>query len=77
MYFVCKMVANVNRTDVTNVYCTIYFDHCINAHSKWLEACVVETPTLAGIMQRLRHMFATHGIPETIMLTMVNIKHDS
>ena len=37
------------------------------AHSKWLEAHVVETPTSAGIIQKLRQMFATHGIPETIV----------
>ena len=35
--------------------------------SKWLEAHVVETPTLAGTIQKLRQMFATHGIPETIV----------
>ena len=35
----------------------------VDAHSKWLEEHVVETPTSAGTIQ----MFATHGIPETIV----------
>ena len=39
----------------------------VDAHSKWLEAHVVETPTSAGTIQKLRQMFATHGIPETIV----------
>ena len=39
----------------------------MDAHSKWLEAHVVETPTSAGTIQKLRQMFATHGIPETIV----------
>ena len=36
----------------------------VDAHSKWLEAHVVDTP---GTICKLRHMFATHGIPETIV----------
>ena len=36
----------------------------VDAHSKWH---VVETPTSAGTIQKLCHMFATHGIPETIV----------
>ena len=39
----------------------------VDAHSKWLEAHVVETPTSAGTIRKLRYMFATHGIPETIV----------
>ena len=39
----------------------------VDVHSKWLEAHVVETPTSAGTIQKLRQMFATHGIPETIV----------
>ena len=38
----------------------------VDAHSKWLEAHVVETPTSADTIQKLRQVFATHGIPETI-----------
>ena len=39
----------------------------VDTHSKWLEAHVVETPTSAGTIQQLCQMFATHGIPETIV----------
>ena len=36
-------------------------------HSKWLEAQVVDTLTSTGTIRKLRHMFATHGIPETVV----------
>ena len=39
----------------------------VDAHSKWLEAHVVDTPTSTGTIRKLQHMFATHGIPETIV----------
>ena len=39
----------------------------VDAHSKWLEAHVADTPTSTGTIHKLRHMFATHGIPETIV----------
>ena len=39
----------------------------LDAHSKWLEAHVVETPTSVDTILNLRQMFATHGIPETIV----------
>ena len=39
----------------------------VDAHSKWLEAHVVETPTSTGTIRKLRHMFGTHGISETIV----------
>ena len=39
----------------------------VDAHSKWLEAHVVETPTSASTIQKLYQMFATRGIPETIV----------
>ena len=39
----------------------------VDAHSKWIEAHTVETPTSAGTIQKLRQMFATHGISETVV----------
>ena len=39
----------------------------VDAHSKWLEAQVVDTLTSSGTIHKLSHMFATHRIPETIV----------
>ncbi|MEE4248578.1 MAG: DDE-type integrase/transposase/recombinase, partial [Kangiellaceae bacterium] len=39
----------------------------IDAHSKWLEACVVNTATSATTISCLRRIFATHGLPEHIV----------
>ena len=41
----------------------------VDAHSKWLEAHVVETPTYFSWYNRkvTPNMFAMHGIPETIV----------
>ena len=42
----------------------------VDAHSKWVEwveAHIVETPNSAGTIQKLRQLFATHGIPQTIV----------
>ena len=64
MYFVCKMVMPIGQ--MLLIYCTVCFD----AHSKWLEAhvVIVETLTSAGTIQKLHHIFAIHGIPETIVI---------
>ena len=77
MYFVCKMVMSIGQMLLMPVVPYALITVYIDAHSKLLEAHVVETPTLAGTIQKLCHMFATHGIPGTIMLTMDNVKHDS
>ena len=39
----------------------------VNAHSKWIEADVVDGATSTGTIRKLRQMFATHGIPEIIV----------
>ena len=39
----------------------------VDAHSKWIEADIADTATSTGTIQKLRHMFATHGIPDTIV----------
>ena len=39
----------------------------IDAHSKWLEAVVVPSTSTHTTVQRLRTMFATHGLPEIIV----------
>ena len=39
----------------------------IDAHSKWMEAQVVATATSQGTIEMLRILFATHGLPETII----------
>ena len=38
-----------------------------DAHSKWIEADIVDNATSTGTIRKLRQMFATHGIPETIV----------
>ena len=38
----------------------------INAHSKWLEAVPVQRATAETTISALRHIFATHGLPEVI-----------
>ena len=39
----------------------------VDAHSRWIEADIADTATSTGTIQQLRHMFATHGIPDTIV----------
>ena len=39
----------------------------VDAHSKWLEAQVVATATSQGTIEKLRILFATHGLLETII----------
>ena len=36
----------------------------VDAHSKWLEAQVVNTATSQTTVDKLRMLFATHGLPE-------------
>ena len=38
----------------------------IDAYSKWIEAKLMST-TVAATIERLRCMFAQHGIPETVV----------
>ena len=39
----------------------------VDAHSKWLEAQVVNTATSQTTIDKLRMLFATHGLPETVV----------
>ena len=39
----------------------------IDAHSKWLEAVPVVRATAEATTSALRHIFATHGLPEVIV----------
>ena len=39
----------------------------VDAHSKWIEADIVDSATSTGTIRKLCQMFATHGIPETIV----------
>lgn len=39
----------------------------VDAHSKWIEAVRVQNATAAATITAMRRMFATHGIPETIV----------
>ena len=39
----------------------------VDAHSKWLEVEIVPAATSAHTIQKLRSMFATHGLPELLV----------
>lgn len=39
----------------------------IDAHSKWLEVIIVPSITAKSTVEKLRSIFATHGLPETIV----------
>ena len=39
----------------------------MDAHSKWIEADIVDSATSTVTIRKLRQMFATHGIPEVIV----------
>ena len=39
----------------------------VDAHSKWIEANIVNSATTATTIQKLRAMFATHGLPQTVV----------
>lgn len=38
-----------------------------NAHSKWLESCIMSNITASVTAGTLRSIFTTHGLPDTIM----------
>ncbi|KAK3100735.1 hypothetical protein FSP39_024398 [Pinctada imbricata] len=39
----------------------------VDAHSKWLEVCVMKTITSENTIAKLQQIFSTHGIPDTIV----------
>lgn len=39
----------------------------IDAHSKWLEACPMTKITTDETVEKLRQLFAIHGLPETVV----------
>ena len=39
----------------------------VDAHSKWIEANIVNSATTATTIQKLRAMVATHGLPQTVV----------
>ena len=39
----------------------------VDAHSKWLEIEIVNSTTSSSTIEKLRSMFATHGLPESIV----------
>ena len=50
--------ASINNHDVLIV---------VDAHSKWIEAIRVNNATASTTVRELRKLFATHGIPETVV----------
>ena len=39
----------------------------VDAHSKWMEGVIVNSATSTVTIEKLRAMFATHGLPETLV----------
>ncbi|KAK3089020.1 hypothetical protein FSP39_000173 [Pinctada imbricata] len=39
----------------------------VDAHSKWMEVCVMKTITSENTIAKLQQIFSTHGIPDTIV----------
>ena len=39
----------------------------VDAHSKWVEACVMSSITAAKTIEQLRVIFATHGLPRKVV----------
>ena len=39
----------------------------VDAHSKWMEVAIVSAATTAATTEKLRGMFATHGLPEILV----------
>ena len=39
----------------------------VDAHSKWLEACIMPSTTSARTIEALRSLFASYGVPEEIV----------
>ena len=39
----------------------------VDAHSKWMEVVIVNSATSTVTIEKLRAMFATHGLPETLV----------
>ena len=39
----------------------------IDAHSKWMDVHIMHTTTSASTIVKLREIFATHGLPETVV----------
>ena len=39
----------------------------VDAHSKWLDVAIVTSATSSITIEKLRGMFATHGIPDIIV----------
>ena len=59
-------------------WCRIHVDFCgpflgktifvlVDAHSKWIEAEVVSSPTTQNAIHSLRKVFASHGLPEVLV----------
>jgi len=47
----------------------------IDAYSKWLDAAIINSATSTATIGRLlRRMFATHGIPESIVSDNLPVK---
>ena len=43
----------------------------VDAHSKWIQAAIVSSPSSQQAMRVLRHTFATHGLPDILVSDVV------
>ena len=44
-----------------------YFLVTVDAYSKWIDVAVVNSPTSSATIEKLRSLFATHGLPEVVV----------
>jgi transposase InsO family protein len=57
----------MGSVDYTGPFLNKMFLVVVDAYSKWLEGVIVPSATSLNIIQALRSMFATHGLPESLV----------
>ena len=50
--------------------CGLRYLIVVDAHSKWMEIVIVNSATTTAAIEKLRSMFATHGVPEILYQIM-------
>ena len=57
----------VTHADYAGPFMGKMFLLIMDAHSKWLEAHIVESATSAATIQKMKASFASHGLPVTLV----------
>ena len=56
-----------SHVDYAGPYLGKWFLLAVDAHSKWIEVAIVPSATSTTTIEKSRAIFATHGLPETIV----------